>query len=90
MDETYEYRTVSDCPAATLDRSGANVAHGEDAAHARPQDAVGARAWASEDEAVVVDRDRVNEPGGVRCGSEEEVGERELLAVARRRRADGT
>ena len=88
--EAHDHRSVADRGGATFDRSRANVAHREDAGHARFQDALGTGAMARQDEAVVVERDCATEPVGVRCGSEEEEegGERDQLAVAERCRLE--
>ena len=90
MDEAHHHRSLADRGGATLDRPRANIPHREDAGRARLEDALGTGPLASEDEAVVVERDRATEPVGIRCGSEEkeEGGERDPLTVAERRRLE--
>ena len=87
MHEADDHGSLADRGRAALDRSGADVADGEDAGRARLEDAVGAGSLAGEHEAVVVERDRAAEPLGARRGAEEEEEERERdsLAVAERR-----
>ena len=90
MDEAHDHRSLADRGGATLDRPRANIAHREDAGHARLEDALGTGLLTREDEAVVVERDGAAEPVGARCGSEEEEeeGERHPLAVPERRRLE--
>jgi hypothetical protein len=84
LDEAHDHRSLADRGRATFDRSRANIADREDAGHARVEDALDAGRPAREYEVVIVEREGGAEPVGVRCGSEEEVGERNPLAVAER------
>src|SRR4029453_1668167 len=77
---------------ATFGRSGADVAGGEDAGHARLEQVVGAGGGASEDEAVGCASDGVVEPFRAWLCAEKEEKKREgqLLAVLERDRLELT
>ena len=59
VDEAHHHRSLADRGRAALDRSGADVADGEDAGRARLEDALDPGSLPGEHEAVVVERDGV-------------------------------
>src|SRR5436309_10527389 len=86
MDELHGHRSFADGGGAAFAGSGADVAGGEDAGHARLEQVVGAGCVAGEDEAVGGACDGVVEPfrAWLCAEKEEEEGEWETLAVLER------
>ena len=86
MDELHGHRSLADCRGATLEGSGADVAGGENAGDARLEQAGDSGRLTSEDETVLVPRNRFAQPLGARPRSEEDEQERERDGLAARKR----
>src|SRR5207237_7351905 len=86
VDELHGHRSFADGGGAAFAGSGADVAGGEDAGHARLEQVVGAGCVAGEDEAVGGACDGVVEPlrAWLCAEKEEEEGEWDTLAVLER------